>query len=215
MPTPTKKQRIFAANLRKVLNSKGWRQADLARESGLTPGAINDYLKRGSLPNVEIAYKIAGALDVPIEALLTGRADGAFTRSETIPVLGQIPAGPLAEAIENKEDEVAVPEALLPARAGPYFALRVDGESMVCAGVVPGALAVFRHQPTVKNGEIAAVIWEGEATLKRFYRYPEIIILQPANPAYAPTIIPRSHARNLKVVGRLLLVITDATASAG
>lgn len=211
MPTPAKRQRIFAVNLRKILNNKGWRQADLARESGLTPGAINDYLKRGSLPNVGIAHKIASALDVPIEALLTGRADDGFTRSEAIPVLGQIPAGPLSEALENREGEVAVPEALLPARAGPYFALRVDGESMICAGVVPGALAIFRQQPTVKNGEIAAVIWGGEATLKRFYRYPEMIILQPANPAYQPTLIPRSQARGLKIVGRLLLVITDVT----
>ncbi|MEE9456365.1 MAG: S24 family peptidase [bacterium] len=135
-------------------------------------------------------------------------------RAETVPVLGQIPAGPLAEALENREGEVAVPEALLPAARGPYFALRVDGESMICAGVIPGSVAVFRHQPTVKNGQIAAVIWEGEATLKRFYRYPEIIILQPANPAYVPTLIPRSQARGLKIVGRLLLVITDVSGTA-
>lgn len=130
-------------------------------------------------------------------------------------MLGQIPAGPLSEAIENREDEVAVPEALLPAARGPYFALRVDGESMICAGVVPGALAIFRHQPTVKNGEIAAVIWDGEATLKRFYRYPEMIILQPGNPAYAPTFIPRSRAKDLKIVGRLLLAIIDFTTAEG
>lgn len=201
----------LSRSLKNLLQMRNMRPADLARAAGLYPSAVDKYLKGKNVPSLDRASAIARALDVPIETLLSGNVDETLLRAETVPVLGQIPAGPLAEAIENREGEVAVPEALLPAARGPYFALRVDGESMICAGVVPGSLAIFRQQPTVKNGQIAAVIWEGEATLKRFYRYPEIIILQPANPAYVPTLIPRSQARGLKIVGRLLLVITDVT----
>ncbi len=199
----------FSERLLNLLADREIKQADLAREVGVKPQYINSYLK-GTLPEPETLVALATNLGVSVDYLLIGQENAHI---EIVPLLGCIPAGPLKEAIENKEDDIRIPRDLLPTASGPFFALRVAGESMTCAGIVRGSVVVVHHQPTVENGDIAAVIWGGDATLKYFYRHPEYIILQPANPCYTPTFIPKSRARNLKVVGKHVLTITTSAAS--
>ena len=70
------------------------------------------------------------------------------------------------------------------------FSLRCHGDSMINARIMDGDLVFIRQQPDVDNGDIAAVLIDGEATLKRVYKYENQIILQPENPKYAPMVFP-------------------------
>lgn len=105
-----------------------------------------------------------------------------------MPLLGGVAAGEALFAQENVEDTIDVPEQLLQ-RGAPAFLLRVIGESMIGAGLLPGDLLIVRHQNDAENGDIVvALVGEHEgaedATVKRFVRERGKVRLEPANPAY-------------------------------
>lgn len=102
-----------------------------------------------------------------------------------VPVLGRVRAGLLAEAIEAPEGHVMVDAP----RGAELFALRVRGDSMVGAGIVEGDVVVVRRQPDAPDGRIVVAMVDGEATLKRLRREGRRVILEAANPAYAPIVV--------------------------
>jgi repressor LexA len=122
-----------------------------------------------------------------------------------VPVLGVIRAGCPALAEEHITGyvgaEVSDPEAC--------FYLRVSGDSMINAGIRSGDLVLIRRQCTAENGQIVACMVDGEdATLKRFRRQGDMVILQPENPDYEPRLISlgefeRGAARILGVAVKL------------
>lgn len=114
-----------------------------------------------------------------------------------IPVLGRIAAGRPIEAIENVESTLPIPSDLF--AKGELFALQVKGDSMKDEHILDGDLAIIKKQPTVHNGEIAAVAVDNEVTLKRFYLRGEKAELRPANDAYKTLVVP---AGDVRIVGR-------------
>lgn len=103
-----------------------------------------------------------------------------------VPILGRVHAGPLHAAIENIEGHLPVGTAYPPSR---HFALRIQGDSMIDAGIMEGDLVIVRVQPTADDGQIVVARVEDEATVKRFRREgreSKRMFLEPANPAYAP-----------------------------
>lgn len=120
----------------------------------------------------------------------SGRARRATGREpRVLPLVGEIAAGGPLLAEENVEDYLAVPEPL--SRGGEEFLLRVKGESMVEAGILPGDYVVVRRQATAQNGEIVVALAgedeaTEEATVKRFFRQDGHIRLQPENAALEP-----------------------------
>ncbi len=174
----------------------------------MPPTTISKYIKRNSVPSVEKAYAIARALDVPLEALVTGRVDETVAPFEPVPLVAQVPDEPLTQAEEFKLGTVPVPLNLLPDREGVWFALKVRDESMIMAGLVPGSVVIVRCQAALKKGDIVAAVWEGEGYLRHILSHRRTIVLQPANPAYPPTIVPQADADALKLVGRVVLAIT-------
>ena len=120
-----------------------------------------------------------------------------------LPLVGQIAAGGPLLAEENVEDYLAVPEPL--SRGGEEFLLRVRGESMIEAGILPDDYVVVRRQATAQNGDIVvALVGEDEtadeATVKRFFRENGRIRLQPENCALEP-LYPASVQILGKVIG--------------
>jgi repressor LexA len=119
-----------------------------------------------------------------------GRARGASGHEpRVLPLVGEIAAGGPLLAEENVEDYLAVPEPL--SRGGEEFLLRVKGESMVEAGILPGDYVVVRRQATAQNGEIVVALAGDdeateEATVKRFFRQDGRVRLQPENAALEP-----------------------------
>jgi repressor LexA len=137
----------------------------------------------------EARPRVAAVVDAPAPARL--------------PLVGEIAAGGPLLAEQNIEDYVAVPEPL--SRGGEEFLLRVKGESMVEAGILPGDFVVVQRQQTARNGDIVVALAGGdeaadEATVKRFFREDGRIRLQPENSALEP-LFPE-HVQILgKVIG--------------
>jgi len=96
-------------------------------------------------------------------------------------VIGRIRAGAPIEAIEDNCGTIAVKKDLL--RGREAFALKVEGNSMVEAGILDGDCVVVRKQETADDGDIVVALIDNEATLKRYYREVDGIRLEPANPA--------------------------------
>lgn len=104
-------------------------------------------------------------------------------REDQVPIVGNVAAGSPILAEECIEDYLTFDTG---GRKDEFFALRVRGESMLNAGILPGDLVVVRRQPTANNGEIVVALIEEEATVKRFSRRDGRIWLLPENDAYSP-----------------------------
>ena len=104
-----------------------------------------------------------------------------------IPLLGRVQAGALTTAVEEPEGYVAVSSR--PGQ-GELFALRVRGESMTGAGILPGDIAIVRRQSAVDSGDIAVALVGDEATVKRVRLHGRRIELHAENPEFPPIIPP-------------------------
>ena len=115
-------------------------------------------------------------------------------------VLGRIAAGSPIEAVEDDLGTIPVSKELLRGHGG--FALQVEGDSMVEAGIHDGDYVIVREQDTAENGDIVVAVIEGEATLKRFYKEKDGVRLEPANWKMEPIEVKSGDFRiQGKVVG--------------
>lgn len=125
-------------------------------------------------------------------------ARGRVATQFGLPVLGCIPAGPWREAVEDAEEWIDSAHGLLPHKAGDFL-LRVDGDSMIGDGILPGDKVLLRPGIEIHNGEIAAVQIEGDgsycATLKHvhFRVGGKTIRLRASNPKYDELCVPASQ----------------------
>ncbi|MBT3235445.1 MAG: transcriptional repressor LexA [Bdellovibrionales bacterium] len=120
-----------------------------------------------------------------------------------IPLLGLVAAGDPILALENPTETVSVPTTML-APPHRYFGLTVQGESMIEAGILEGDTLICRQQSSAQQGEIVVAVVEGEATVKKFYRHPDHIELQPANASYSPILVDGGQFQLAGVVAGLL-----------
>lgn len=117
-----------------------------------------------------------------------------------IPVIGSIAAGRPIEAIEDERGRVVASKGLI--RGRDTFALRVEGDSMIEAGILNGDYVIIWKQETADNGDIVVAMIEGEATLKRFFLEKDGVRLEPANPKMLPIYVRSGDFRILgKVIG--------------
>ena len=187
----------------------GKRIADLRRERGLSQEQLSElteihrvligkYENGKNDPSIQSLSRIADALGVSTDELLC-RTDKlppfARIRRSAVPVIGEIACGTPITAQENIEGYADLPEG-----ATADFALKCKGESMTPT-FQNGDLVLIRQQPEVNDGQIAAVSLDNEATLKRFYRREDGIMLVADNPNFAPIYIKQEDASNLVVYG--------------
>ena len=116
-----------------------------------------------------------------------------------VPILGDVAAGSPILAEQNIDDYLTFD---CDGREDEYFALRVRGESMLNAGILPGDLVVVRRQPTAHNGEIVVALLGEEATVKRLQRKDGQIWLLPENDAYQPI-----NGNDASVLGKVTAVV--------
>lgn len=116
-----------------------------------------------------------------------------------VPLLGKITAGTPIEAIETPDEYFSLPAYLIPSNE-EVFTLKVSGESMINAGIFDGDIVIVQRQNVARNGEIVvAMTMENEVTLKRFYKEPNYIRLQPENDTMDPIILP-----NCTILGKAI-----------
>lgn len=155
----------------------------------------NGFIKRsGDVRSKEL--KILNRPEVPDveDAYLTGQSIG-------VPLLGMITAGAPIEAIETQSDEIAVPTEIT--RGRQCYILKVRGDSMIESLIADGDLVVVEKTEYAKNGDmVVAVLDDGTATLKKFYKEKNFVRLQPANKNYQPII-----AKTILIRGRVIGII--------
>ena len=125
-----------------------------------------------------------------------------YSQALEMPVAGRIRAGKPILAIEEIEDHIVIDRNLF--KDSDAFALRITGESMREAGIFDGDYVIVRPQRTIENGEIAVVLLEDEATVKRVYKEKKKIVLKPENKSMQPT----KHSPDaITIIGRVVGVI--------
>ncbi|RKI65198.1 transcriptional repressor LexA [bacterium 1xD42-67] len=126
-------------------------------------------------------------------------AEEEHSRTNQIPVLGNVAAGAPILAQEHIEEYLTFDTQGL---SGEHFALKVRGESMLDAGILPGDLVVVHRQQQVRSGDIVVALFEDEATVKTFRRQKGHVWLIPENPDYQPIDGTRAE-----IIGKVVAVI--------
>jgi repressor LexA len=179
------------------------------REIGEAVGLASPSTVHAHLANLERAGLLKRDPTKPraLEVVGRGRPSAASAparaaaEAHRLPLVGEIAAGGPLLAEENIEDYLAVPEPL--AAGGEEFLLRVKGESMVDAGILPGDYVVVRRQQTARDGDVVVALAgddeaADEATVKRFFRENGRIRLQPENDAFEPL-----YPEHVQILGKV------------
>ncbi len=148
------------------------------------------YLTREDMKSRALRPRDLDDLPASDKGALTSRPanDQGDTEMIDIPVLGRIAAGQPLLAQENILDTVRIERTMV--RGGrDVFGLRVQGDSMIDAGILSGDYIFVRKQPTANRGDIVCALIGDEATVKYFYPEKDYIRLQPANQQMAPILV--------------------------
>ncbi|RMH11245.1 MAG: transcriptional repressor LexA [Planctomycetota bacterium] len=157
---------------------------ELADEIGVSKVTVFEHvealIKKGALlrePNKARSLSIAEGVAVPDEA-----------RPLRFPLVGRIAAGyPIEKVAEEEEIDLVDILGTSEDRPGSTFALKVEGDSMRDEGILDGDYVLLERAQVARNGDrVVALLEDGSTTLKTFYKEPDHIRLQPANPEYEP-----------------------------
>lgn len=197
---------------------------DFARSSGLSKAYVsilernyNPSTKKAAIPSLDTIKRVAAATGADFNellAMLDGDQEVSLKpeKSDTlplpsniipmpemrkIPLLGNIACGAPILAEDHIEEYIDIPKHI-PAD----FALTCKGDSMINARIFDGDTVYIRQQEEVENGEIAAVLIDTEATLKRVQLYDDHISLEPENPQYRPIVLWGEDMNTVRILGK-------------
>lgn len=223
----------FNERLKLLRQETGLSQQDFAKQVGLSKSSVNMYERGEREPGLETLEAIADYFNVDMDYLLgksehrskTAWLEGLdksidleILRSQVkfenlfpiekkrFPLLGQIACGkPIAA---NEEKELYVEAG---ANIDADFCLRAKGDSMIGARIYDGDIVFIMKQEMVDNGEIAAVIIEDEATLKRVNYYPEkdLLILKAENSQYEDLVYTEEQLNHIIILGKAVAFQSD------
>lgn len=131
--------------------------------------------------------------------LLEGRRTGGVS----VPIAGRVRAGAPELAVEDIVGRVVLDESFF--RCSGAFVLKVEGESMINAGIADGDFVVVRPQPDASPGDIVVALIDGEATVKTFLRDGDGVVLRPENPSMKP--IRFTGREDFAIAGKVVSVI--------
>lgn len=203
------KQSNFAARLSQALDARNMKAADLSKKTKVSEGTISCYIngkyeaKQNRVRTFAEALNVNPAwlmgYDVPMELDNQPTIPAGFEplpEMTTIPLVGSIACGTPITAEENIEARIGIPAAW---RAD--FALTCHGDSMA-PKICDGDIVCIRKQQEVENGEIAAVRIGEEATLKRFYRQGDTVLLQAENPTFTTLVYANHQLDEIVIEGK-------------
>ncbi len=130
-----------------------------------------------------------------------------FEQAMRVPILGRIRAGEPLLAQEQVEGHVVIDGTWLggtPSNDTTHFALKVQGDSMINAGILNGDFVIVRQQPTADDGNIVVALLGDDATVKRFFSAGDHVRLQPEHPTMEPIVVTKSQP--LKILGKVVAV---------
>lgn len=197
----------LAENIKYCRKRKGMTQAELADVCKVSSYTVVQTWERGVYEPKSITVRLLADLfgetmqdlyTKRIEELDAERAarpknviDKPLTRQ--VPILGTISCGEPIMAEQNLDGYAEAPVS------NCDFCLRCKGDSMTGARIYDGDIVYIKAQPDVENGQIAAVLIDGEATLKRVYVFADHLILRPENPAYKDLVF--DNRNDVRILG--------------
>lgn len=187
-----------------IRDEKGLKDADVARMTGITRANFSQWKSGLITPKHQTMEKIAAALGVSVEYLLTGGMIAEVKQGVSVPVLGYVAAGVPIEAITDYIGEVTISPAL--AKKGQFFALKIKGDSMA-PQILQGDIVVCMVQNTAETGDIVIVQVNGnEATCKKVQILENGILLQPLNPAYGAVFYSAAEVmeKPVTIIGKVM-----------
>ena len=205
--TAQAQRNILASNLKELADKKRVTQADIVRDLELSESTVRSWFNGEKYPRIQKLQLLAEYFNVPRSRLTEKRAENlSIATLKRIPVLGEIACGDPITADDNiidYRDEIA---EQLP--TGDLFYLKAKGESM-SPTITNGSYVLIKVQPNVENGEIAAVLVNGdtEATLKRVKRQGDIVMLVADNPEYMPYVITKDNPA--RIIGKAIKMSVD------
>lgn len=223
----------FYKILNQIMSEKNLNIPDVARLTGLSDSTIRSIVNRQSKTiALDVAAKFSNGLNLPLTYLNDGEdsidqkksSESTVTDSEEvtiddfskygllpiervkIPMLGEIACGEPIFVNENRESYIESG-----AQIKADFCLKAKGDSMINARIHDGDIVFVRKQSMVDNGEIAVVIIDDEATLKRVYYYPESqkLVLQAENPSFEPFVYVGEELEHAHILGKAIAFQSD------
>lgn len=203
-----------SSRLKEIMSERNLRQVDILEmvapyskkmDIRLAKNDLSQYVSGKVEPSQEKLTLLSLALNVSEPWLMGYDVAKQETTSNSnsgisVPLVGTIAAGTPILAEENIERYFNIDSSIK-----ADFCLRIKGDSMINEGIHNNDIVFIHQQPILENGEIGAVIIDGEATLKRFYKTDTGIVLQPANEKYAPIIVDENS--NLIIAGKLSAIL--------
>ena len=197
------------SRLKQLRKSRGLTLAGLSKEVGVSDATLQRY-ESGQIQNIKrpVLEKLAQVLRCS-EAYLMGFGEEnteniILPTPVRIPVLGEIACGEPIFCSDGERGEVFAASDL-----GADFCLIAKGDSMIEARIYDGDIVLIRAQDDVENGEIAAVIIDDEATLKKVYKKGGVITLMPANAKYEPLVYTPDEFNNIRILGKAVGMQTN------
>ena len=201
----------FFERLKLARTKAGYSQKLLASKLFISQQAYAKYENGTTSPNPETLKRISELLDVSTDYLLGATDDPSASpsvvtasnifplKTKKVPLLGDIACGEPIFANEEYGSFISTTDDL-----DVDFCLRAVGDSTIGARIYDGDIVFVRKQSTVDNGEIAAVLIDDEATLKRVYYYPDKnkLVLSPENPKYEPFVYIGEELSEVRILGK-------------
>lgn len=191
---------VLVKNLIFYLKKLDLTQTEFAREMGYPETTVSNWFNKNTYPRPDKIQEMANYFGVRRTDLTENNEvqQEPLKNAKSIPIIGTIAAGTPILAEENIIDYF-----LIDSRVHADFGLTVKGESMINANIFDGDIVFIRQQPDLENGEIGAILLENEATLKRFSKTNDSVILQAENPNM--TDWPRVYTDgNIRILGKLV-----------
>jgi len=123
----------------------------------------------------------------------------------SIPIAGAVRAGPPSLAVEDIVGHITLDEGFF--NCADTFILRVEGTSMIEAGIDEGDHLIVKPGPGADSGDIVVAMLDGEATVKRFFTDGDSVTLKPENPSMKPIIIKPGEAEDFSIIGKVIFII--------
>lgn len=196
-PDLSQRQTMILDFIKEEISKKGYPPA--VREIGEAVGLLSSSTVHGHLQTLEDKGYIRRDPTKPraIEILDSSSNMPDIKKVVHVPIIGRVTAGQPILAVENVEGTFPLPADL--ATQDNLFMLRVQGESMIEAGILNGDLIIVRQQHEARNGEIVVALIGEEATVKRFYKERTLIRLQPENSAMEPI-----YSQDVLILGKVI-----------
>ncbi len=203
----------FGFIIKKLREEREISQEELGLIVGVSDKTVSSWEINRTEPKMGIVQQLADYFKVTTDYLIKGEEDGYSNNynlhdvtKRKFPLLGSIACGEPIFAEEDKECYI-----MAAADIKADFCLICKGDSMINARIYDGDIVFIRKQDIVSNGDIAAIIIDDEATLKRFYYYKEqnLVILKPENTKYKDIILSGEDLERVRIIGKAVFFQSD------